>query len=80
MGLLLCIVVHAANIQERASGKLVLEKASNRGLSRLQKVLADDWLDESLAWFEQTLRFIDERGEGVVGFDMVSGESIDTKR
>jgi len=32
MGLLLCIVAHAANIQERAGGKLVLEKASNRGL------------------------------------------------
>ena len=42
MGLLLCIVVHAANIQERAGAKLVLEKASNRGLPRLEKVLADD--------------------------------------
>ena len=42
LGLLLCIVVHAANIQERAGAKLVLEKASGRGLSRLEKVLADD--------------------------------------
>ena len=42
MGLLLCIVVHAANIQERAGAKLVLEKASNRGFPRLQKILADD--------------------------------------
>ena len=42
MGLLLCIVVHAANIQERAGAKLVLEKAAGRGLSRLQKILADD--------------------------------------
>jgi putative transposase len=42
MGLLLCIVVHAANIQERPGAKLVLQKASNRGLPRLQKVLADD--------------------------------------
>ena len=42
MGLLLCIVVHAANTQERAGAKLVLQKAANRGLPRLQKVLADD--------------------------------------
>jgi len=42
MGLLLCIVVHAANIQERAGAKLVLAKASNRGLPRLEKVLAAD--------------------------------------
>jgi putative transposase len=42
MGLLLCIVVHAANIQERAGGKLVLEKASGRGLPRMEKILADD--------------------------------------
>jgi transposase len=42
MGLLLCIVVHAANIQERAGGKLVLEKASGRGLPRMVKILADD--------------------------------------
>jgi putative transposase len=42
MGLLLCIVVHAANVQERAGAKLVLEKASGRGLPRLKKILADD--------------------------------------
>ena len=42
MGLLLCIVVHAANIQERTGAKLVLQKAASRGLPRLQKVLADD--------------------------------------
>ena len=42
LGLLICIVVHAANIQERAGAKLVLQKASSRGLPRLEKVLADD--------------------------------------
>jgi putative transposase len=42
MGLLLCIVVHAANIQERAGGKMLLAKAYNKGLPRLEKVLADD--------------------------------------
>lgn len=42
LGLLICIVVHAANIQERAGAKLLLAKAANQGLPRLKKVLADD--------------------------------------
>ena len=42
MGLLLFIVVHAANIQERAGARLVLEKAANRGMPRLEKILTDD--------------------------------------
>ncbi len=42
LGLLICVVVHAADIQERAGAKLVLQKASGKGLCRLQKVLADD--------------------------------------
>ena len=42
MGLLICIVVHAANIQEREGAKLVLHKAATKVLPRLQKVLADD--------------------------------------
>jgi len=42
LGLLLCIVVHAANIQERAGGKMLLAKAAGKGLSRMQKVLADE--------------------------------------
>jgi len=42
MGLLLFIVVHTANIQERAGARRVLQKASNRGMPRLEKILADD--------------------------------------
>ena len=42
MGLLICIVVHAANIQERAGAKLVFQRAARKGLSRLEKILADD--------------------------------------
>jgi putative transposase len=42
LGLILCIVVHSAGIQERAGGRLVLAKASQKGFSRLEKVLADD--------------------------------------
>jgi len=41
LGLLICIVVHTANIGERAGAKLVLEKMGVRSLPRLQKVLAD---------------------------------------
>jgi putative transposase len=40
--LLLCIVVHAANIPERAGAKMLLAKAAQRGLPRLEKILADD--------------------------------------
>jgi putative transposase len=40
-GLLICIVVHSANIQERDGAKLVLEKMSKQNLPRLKKVLAD---------------------------------------
>jgi transposase len=39
---LIGIVVHAANIQERAGARLVLEKAAKRGLPRMEKILADD--------------------------------------
>ena len=42
LGLLICIVVHAANIQERDGGKMLLAKAANKGLPQLIKVLADD--------------------------------------
>jgi putative transposase len=42
LGLLLCIVVHAANIQERDGGKMLLAKAANKGLPQLKKVLSDD--------------------------------------
>ena len=42
LGLLICIVVHSANIQERAGSRMVLQKAANRGMPRFQKSLADD--------------------------------------
>ena len=42
LGLILFVVVHAANIQERAGAKLVLDKAAQFGLPRLETVLADD--------------------------------------
>jgi putative transposase len=42
MGLLLFIVVHAANIQDRAGAKRVLAKAAQVEMPRLQTILADD--------------------------------------
>lgn len=42
LGLILCVVLHTANIQERAGAKMLLAKAANQGLPRLKKVLADD--------------------------------------
>ena len=44
MGLLICIVVHAANIPERTGAKLVLQKAANKGLDRLKKISCKRWL------------------------------------
>jgi putative transposase len=42
LGLIICVVVHAANIQERAGAKLVLAKAAQKGVPRLKTILADD--------------------------------------
>ena len=42
LGLILFVVVHTANIQERAGAKLVLAKASQADMPRLQTILADD--------------------------------------
>jgi len=42
LGLILFVVVHTANIQERAGAKLVLSKAAAANMPRLQVVLADD--------------------------------------
>jgi len=42
LGLLICVILHTANIQERAGAKMLLAKAANKGLPCLKKVLADD--------------------------------------
>jgi Transposase and inactivated derivatives len=42
LGLILFVVVHAANIQERAGAKLVLTKAAKSDMPRLETILADD--------------------------------------
>jgi len=60
MGLLLCIVVHTANIQERAGARLVLEKASGHGLSRMEKILADDGYPETSRWAHEVRILLEE--------------------
>jgi putative transposase len=42
LGLIICVIVHTANIQERAGAKMLLAKAKQQGLPFLQKILADD--------------------------------------
>lgn len=66
LGLIICVIVHAANIQERAGAKLLLAKAASKGLPRVSKVLADDgysgqpmidYVDEQYGWdFESVKR------------------------
>ncbi len=42
LDLLICVVVHAADIQEQEGAKKVLAKTANKRPFQLQKVLADD--------------------------------------
>ncbi|MDR1053768.1 MAG: transposase [Planctomycetaceae bacterium] len=41
LGVIICVVVHTANIQEREGAKLLLQKAARQNLPRIIKVLAD---------------------------------------
>jgi putative transposase len=41
LGLIICVVVHAANIQEREGAKFVLAKAAKQNLTRMKKILGD---------------------------------------
>jgi hypothetical protein len=40
--LIVCVVLHTANIQERSGAKMLLTKAANQGMPCLKKVLVDD--------------------------------------
>jgi putative transposase len=71
MGLLLAVVVHPADIQDRDGAKLVLEKVRRR-LPRLQLIWADggyagqlvQWVQQRCGWILQTVL----RPVGVKGF------------
>lgn len=74
LGLLLTVVVHAANIQDRDGAKLVLEKA--RGLfPRLKLVWADggyagqlvDWVQNTCGWLLEIVK----RNADAIGFQVL---------
>ena len=72
MGLLLCVVVHAANIQERAGAKKLLRRTLKKGFKRLKLIWADggysgqpmrDWVMDLASWlFEVVKRSADRKG------------------
>jgi putative transposase len=74
MGLVLLVVVHAANIQDRDGARLLLAKA--KGLfPRLQRIWADGgyagkligWLQETCAWVLEIIK----RNDAVKGFKLL---------
>lgn len=73
-GLLLTVVVHAANIQDRDGAKLVLERV-NGTFSRLQLIWADaayagkliDWVNITCSWVLEIIR----RKDDVKGFQVL---------
>ncbi len=74
MGLLLMVVVHAANVQDREGAKWVLEKARPY-FSRLRLVWADGgYAGQLIQWVEETCHWILEivkRSDDVKGFKVL---------
>lgn len=74
LGLLLIVVVHAANIQDRDGAKLVLEKAKGR-FPRLRLIWADggyagkliDWVQSACHWVLEIVK----RSDDVKGFQVL---------
>lgn len=73
MGLLLAVVVHTANTQDRKGARWVLAKAIAKGFDRLELILADggyesqallDWLAIRIHWVFELVK----RPEGQKGF------------
>ncbi len=72
MGLLLCVLVHKADTQERAGAKHLLQRVKQKGFARLQLIWADagydgqpmrDWVFELARWlFEVVKRSDDTQG------------------
>jgi len=63
IGLLLCVVVHPANIQDRDGAKQVLEKAKGK-FPRLKLIWADggyrgkliDWVQQTCGWVLEIIK------------------------
>jgi putative transposase len=79
MGLLLMVVVHAANIQDRDGAKLVLEKAKGK-YARLQLIWADGgysgkligWVKEMCNWILEIVK----RSDDVKGFQVSPDDGL----
>ena len=76
MGLLLAVVVHQANIQERAGAKVLLRRAVTKGFARLQLIWADGGYTgaEFKAWVRKLTGWLLEvvtRPEGTKGFTVL---------
>jgi putative transposase len=73
LGLLLVVLVHKADIQERAGAKLLLQRAVTKGFARLQLIWADGGYSgvEFKAWVWKLTSWLFEivnRPEGTTGF------------
>ena len=74
MGLLLLVVVHAANLQDRDGAKLVLKKARGR-FPRLKLIWADggyagkliDWVEQTCGWVLEIVK----RNADLTGFHVL---------
>jgi putative transposase len=74
LGLLVAVVVHAADVQDRDGAKLVLAKARGR-CPRLQRIWADgnyagqlvDWVQERYGWVLEIVK----RPAGAKGFQLL---------
>ncbi len=74
IGLLLIVVVHTANIQDRDGAKLVLEQIKGN-FSRLELIWADagysgklvDWVNSACGWILEIVK----RSENVKGFHVL---------
>ena len=55
LGLILAVVVHAANIQDRDGGKLVVRRLLERGFGRLKLIWADSgYAGQFVGWVKET--------------------------
>lgn len=77
MGLLLVVLVHKADIQERAGAKLLLQRAVTTGFARLQLIWTDggysgsafrDWVWKLAGWVLEVVK----RPEGTQGFTVLA--------
>ena len=74
IGLVLAVVVHAANIQDRDGAKLVFEKIKGK-FSRLRLIWADgayagqlvEWVKNACGWLLEIVK----RNQGVTGFQLL---------